>query len=118
MTEALLVMLNNFFHDLAVAFLFASSLVAHLVLRTLPGKPPERLATALSRIAWGSLIWVLVGGAVRTWFFMQYEYLPQAGAGLVPMLIAKHVVLIGVTVLGLVAVVRLRLRLKRPDDAL
>jgi hypothetical protein len=55
---------------------------------------------------------------VRTWFFMQYEYLPQAGAGLVPMLVAKHVVLVGVTGLGLVAVVRLKARLRRPDDAL
>ena len=118
MTEAILVMLNNFFHDLSVAFLFASSLMAHLVLRYLPGAPPARLAQALSRIAWGSLVWVLAGGGVRTWFFMQYEYLPQAGAGLVPMLVAKHIVLVGVTGLGLVAVVRLKARLKRPEDVL
>ncbi len=114
MTEAMLVMLNNYFHDLAVAFLFASSLMAHLVLRHVKrDSTPPALARALSRIAWFSFTWVMLGGAVRTWYFMQYEYLPQAGKGLVPMLVAKHVVLVGVTVMGLVAVVRLRARLRR-----
>lgn len=116
MTEALLVMLNNYFHDLAVAFLFASSLMAHLVLRCLPQAPPAALVFALTRVAWVSFTWVMLGGAVRTWFFMEYEYLPQAGAGLIPMLIAKHVVLVSVTVMGLVAVVRLKARFRRMDE--
>ena len=65
MIEAIAVMMNNYFHDLAVAFLFASSLMAHLVLRHWPGSPSRELATVLTRVAWGSLIWVVVGGAVR-----------------------------------------------------
>ena len=39
MIEALLVMMNNYFHDLAVAFLFASCLLAHVVVREWPGVP-------------------------------------------------------------------------------
>ena len=39
MIEALAVMLNNYFHDLAVAFLFASSMLAWVVLKQWPGEP-------------------------------------------------------------------------------
>ena len=116
MTEAILVMMNNYFHDLAVAFLWASSLLAHLVVRHWPGKPSEKLAAILMRIAWGSLAWVLVGGAIRAWFYMEYEWLPKAGSAQIPALAIKHVLLFGLTVWGLVGVVRLR-RLVRGSAA-
>jgi hypothetical protein len=108
--EALAVMLNNYFHDLAVAFLFASSLMAHLMLRQWPGAP-RPLVRSLSRTAWASLAWVLVGGAVRAWFYEEYEWLPKAGTAQVPALVVKHILLVALTVWGLVGVVRLsRLR--------
>ena len=111
MIEALAVMLNNYFHDLAVAFLFASSLMAHLTLRHWPGTPSRRLVDTLRRIAWASLAWVMVGGAVRAWFYQEYEWLPKAGTAQVPALAVKHVLLVALTVWGLVGVVRLsRLR--------
>ena len=110
MTEAVLVMLNSYFHDLAVAFLFASSLLAHVVLRHWPGVPSAALARTLRRIAWGSLAWVLVGGAVRAYFFREYEWLPKAGTAQVPALAAKHVLLFTLTAWGLVGVVRLSRR--------
>lgn len=110
MNEALLVMLNNYFHDLAVAFLWASSLMAHVVINHWPGKPSEEVARILSRVAWGSLAWVLVGGAIRAYFFMDYEWLPRAGTAQIPALVAKHVVLLGLTCLGLRQIVRLSAR--------
>jgi len=108
MTEAILVMLNNYFHDLSVAFLWASSLLAHVVVRHWPGRPSERVARLLERVAWGSLAWVMVGGAVRAWFYREYEWLPKAGTAQIPALAVKHVLLVGLTVWGLVGVVRLR----------
>ena len=107
MIEALAVMLNNYFHDLAVAFVFASTLLAHLTMRHWPETPPRTLARALRRIAWGSLVWVLVGGAIRAWFYEEYEWLPKAGTAQVPALLAKHVLLVSLTVWGLIGVVRL-----------
>ena len=107
MIEALAVMLNNYFHDLAVAFLFASSLMSHLVLRHWPGPPSPRLVRILRRVAWGSLAWVIVGGAVRAWFYQEYEWLPKAGTAQIPALAVKHVLLVALTVWGLVGVVRL-----------
>lgn len=111
MIEALAVMLNNYFHDLAVAFLFASTLMAHLALDHWPERAPRRLATTLTRVAWASLAWVVLGGAVRAWFYQEYEWLPKAGTAQIPVLMVKHVFLVALTVWGLVGVVRLRRRL-------
>jgi len=105
--EALLVMMNNYFHDLAVAFLFASTLLAHLVLRHWPGVPSRVFTGILRRIAWGSLAWVVLGGAVRAWFYRDYEWLPAAERVQVPALMIKHVFLVTLTVWGLVGIVRL-----------
>ena len=108
MIEALFVMLNNYFHDLAVAFLFASSLMAHLVVREWPGRPSERLLRSLRRVAWGSLAWVLLGGIVRSIFYKEYEWMPKAGTAQVPALMVKHVFLVALTVWGLINVVKLQ----------
>ena len=113
MIEALFVMLNNYFHDLAVAFLFASSLMAHLVVRELQDLPSMHLVRTLRRVAWGSLAWVILGGVVRVIFYKEYEWLPRAGTAQVPVLIVKHVVMIGLTVWGLIGVITLQR--KYPD---
>jgi hypothetical protein len=105
--EALVVMMNNYFHDLAVAFLFATSVMAHGTLRFWPGKPPPDMVRFIRRVACGALVWVLIGGAVRAWFYKEYEWLPKAGTAQVPALVVKHVVLVALTVWGLVGVVRL-----------
>jgi peptidoglycan/LPS O-acetylase OafA/YrhL len=116
MVEAVFVMLNNYFHDLAVAFLFASTLMAHVVLRYWPGRPSQEVARVLTRVAWGSLVWVLLGGIVRVIFYKEYEWLPKAGTAQVPALMAKHVVLVVLTVWGLIGVVRLNRRVASGGD--
>ena len=115
MIEALLVMMNNYFHDLAVAFFFASSLMAHFVVRHWPGRPSSRLGLLLERVAWGSLAWVLLGGVVRVIFYKEYEWLPKAGTAQVPALMVKHVVMVGLTVWGVVGVLRLKRALAEPS---
>ena len=108
MIEALLVMMNNYFHDLAVAFLFASCLLSHVVVGHWPGKVPDRVATILLRVAWGSLAWVLAGGVVRVWFYKEYEWLPKAGTAQIPALGVKHMVLFALTAWGLFGIFKLR----------
>jgi hypothetical protein len=116
--QALFVMLNNYFHDLAVAFLFASTLLAHLCVREWPQRPPQRLLVTLNRVAIGSLIWIAIGGAVRAWFYRDYEWAPRAGTAQVPALGAKHVLLVAVTAWGLWGLVRLnRLVKTAPEKA-
>jgi len=107
MIEALLVMMNNYLHDLAVGFLFASTLLAQVVLRYWPGRPSAEVVRLLRRVAWGSLAWVLLGGAVRTYFYMEYEWLPHAGQAQIVALGVKHVILVSLTIWGLIGVIRL-----------
>ena len=111
MIEALLVMMNNYFHDLAVAFLFASSLLSHVILRHWPQPHSPGLVTALKRIAWGSLAWVVIGGAIRGRFYMEYEWLEKAGTLQLPALVVKHILLLALTFWGHVGVVRLSRKL-------
>jgi hypothetical protein len=115
-TEALVAMMNSYFHDLAVAFLFASSLMSHLVLRHWPGTPSPELIGSLRRVAWGSLLWVVIGGAIRSWFYKEYEWLPKAGTAQVPALVIKHIFLVALTIWGLVGVVRLQRAGQQPGS--
>jgi len=116
MIEAIFVMMNNYFHDLAVAFLFASCVMARIALHHWPGPPSPRGVEILRKVAWGSLVWVLLGGVVRVYFFQEYEWLPKAGTAQVPALAIKHVVLVALTVWGLIGVVRLNKRLDETPD--
>lgn len=123
---ALLVMLNNYFHDLATAVFAVVSVAAYLLHRQLDGNfPPERVRAvigALVRIGYGSLAWVILGGVLRALAYRRYEWMGAAGEDQVPVLAVKHVILVGCTVLGLIALHRARRALRgpavpRPEEA-
>ncbi len=98
---AVAVLLNNFFHDLSVALLtcaLAGSAVLWRAVGAGTAMPPglvEALDRAARRVAGASLGGIVVFGAVRTWAFMDYEWLPAAGRHIVPALVVKHIVLGG-----------------------
>ena len=100
------VMVSNYFHDLAVALL-ASNILVVWYLGRLMAKEPSRGAVLrytlrkLSRVTYGALAFVLVGGAVRAWFFMDYEWNPAVGRGQVAALVVKHILLVTLTIVGL-----------------
>jgi hypothetical protein len=50
----------------------------------------------------------VIGGAIRSWFYKEYEWLPKAGTAQVPALMIKHTFLVVLTIWGLVGVVRLQ----------
>ena len=103
----IVLMLGNYFHDLAVALLASNVLVIHLVGRFLAGKEGRdqilgRLIGQLSKVTYWILAYVVVMGGVRAWFFMEFEWNPAVGKGQVAALIVKHILLIAVTIFGLV----------------
>lgn len=107
------VTLLNYFHDLAVALLAANVICIFIIGRILDSRPVggeivPRLFRTLSRITYWALAFVLVGGAVRAINFMEYEWNPAVGKGLVPALVVKHVLLIGLTVFALITQIRYR----------
>lgn len=108
-------MLNNWFHDFAVALLAASLYMIWLMSRPAMGVPraaQRRLYRGLSRVALGCWIVLALAGAVRTWTYREYEWSAAAGRGQLVALGAKHAVLVGLVLLGLAAQLRVRRRLK------
>ena len=112
-TAAILVMLNNFFHDLAVGILFANVLLSLFLIRQLKERVPadegvlERFVRYSSRITWGALAFIIVGGIIRTATYRSFEWSEAAGKGQVAALVVKHIVLVGCTVVGVAFQIRM-----------
>jgi hypothetical protein len=74
------IILNNYLHDVATAMLLSSALVLWLLARQTRADGPaarEWLTKAyarLSKIAWFSIAWIVIGGIPRTLFFNQVEW--------------------------------------------
>jgi hypothetical protein len=107
---AILVMLNNYLHDLATAVFAVSALVAYFLLRS-PSLRSSQAAlqpviSGLVRVGLFSLAWVLVGGMVRGLTYREYEWMEAAGRGQVPVLVVKHIILVSLVTVGLVVLCR------------
>lgn len=112
----ILVMLNNFLHDFAVAMMFCSLLTINLAIHPAIGIPraaQRRLYLFLARVLKACWFLVIAGGAVRTWAYREYEWLPAAGRGQVEALVVKHVLLVSVVLLGIWGQYRARRRIFR-----
>jgi len=101
------IVFNNYFHDLATGVFFGCAVALWGVSRSL-GRSPEGarylrpVYDALSRALWISLAWVLIAGIPRTLYFPDYEFIPALDKGLVLELVLKHVVLVSAVGFGLI----------------
>lgn len=102
-----IVMMNNYFHDLATAVLLASAVATLLLVRVLgPSPSPDavavvlRLYPALTRLARIALVWIILGGIPRALYFRQLEWWDAAQKGVLPALGAKHMLMFTVVALG------------------
>ena len=118
MTLGLIVMLNNYIHDVATGLLILSALWLGWSASDLGAAPSaetlevfRRSYRRCVRFVRGSLLLILATGAVRTWFFMDFEWMPALGRGLVPVLLLKHVLIFTLLGVGGWAWLRLRRRL-------
>jgi hypothetical protein len=109
----LMIILNNYLHDVASAFLLASAIIVYVLGRQARGGGDgEKLALArayrtLTRVAWGALAWIIVGGIPRTIFFNRFEFIPAQTNGIVADLIIKHVLLVSAVIAGSIMWVRI-----------
>ncbi len=108
------IMLNNFFHDLSVAFLTCALLGEIALWRAAAALDPgaQALVLRLDRLALRVAAWSFAGvvafGAVRTAAFRTYEWLPAAGRAQIPALMVKHVLLTALMLLPTAAAWRAR----------
>jgi hypothetical protein len=107
---AVLVMLNNYLHDLATAVFAVSALAAYLVLRSAAAnEAPVALrpvAAGLVRVGLVALVWTLAGGVVRALAYTRYEWMEAAGRAQIPALVVKHVILVSLVIAGLIVLWR------------
>jgi hypothetical protein len=110
---AILIILNNYFHDVATATLLSSAVILYVLGRQAKsGGAGERraLARAYRTLTWfaiGALAWIVLGGIPRTIFFNEYEFIPAQTNGIVADLVVKHVLLVTAVALGSIMWLRL-----------
>lgn len=110
---SLLIVFNNYFHDLATGVFVGCAVTLWALGRSLAADPSRRAAlepaySALTKALWISVAWIILGGFPRTIFFPTYEFIPALGKGIVPALIVKHVVMFSAVGAGIAAWVRAR----------
>jgi hypothetical protein len=117
----ILIIMNNYFHDVATAVLLSSAFVLWVLGRAAQqGSVDERRTLlgaypVLTRFAWGAIVWIVLGGIPRTLFFTRYEWDPAVVDGIVPALIVKHVLMLAAVLTGAVMWRRMA-RVARQDE--
>jgi len=113
----ILIIMNNYFHDVATATLIAAAAIMWTLERQALRGAPEDLATliraypTLSRFANGALIWVILGGIPRVITFNTHD-LGAIRGDLIPAIAVKHVVEVAAVVLGVLLWRRVRNRIQ------
>ena len=101
MTEsfAIILMMNNYLHDVATALLITTAYVTWVLWNRLsPDAGPDALRYFVRiyyrsvRLAWFSFFWIIVCGIPRVIYYKDFEWANMAGRGQVPALIVKHIV--------------------------
>jgi len=110
---SVLLMIMNYFHDLAVAVLAANILVVFFLGKFLERRQADpslmrHLFRRLSAVTYGALAFVVLAGAVRAYFFADFEWNPAVARGQVEALVIKHVVLVAVTIFGIAGQIKYR----------
>lgn len=99
-TFGIVLMMNNYLHDVATALLIATAAAIFALLKVAAKieEPPAILffLNAYRRMVklfhW-SLIWIIIGGIPRVLFYTRFEWANAAGKGQVPALVVKHVIM-------------------------
>lgn len=104
------IMMNNYFHDMATGLLVGSGFALHAILRIQASmKTPQatlfflRTNRHMVKLFKFALWWVILGGVPRTIFYTSFEWANAADKLQVPALAVKHVMMFAAVVWGVVA---------------
>jgi len=115
---AILVLLNNFLHDFSAAgWLFCTVTLWSMLRKEIPGNDAGKIIIdtiktilLLMRLSLGGII---VFGIIRALAYKTYEWNAAAGEGQVTLLIVKHILLLGVFIIGVVYYTRAKKIIKK-----
>ncbi len=119
MNAAILILLNNYVHDVATGLLLLSALWIGWSASAL-GPQPSAALVAYFRLLYrrgtsfaiGSTLVIIATGVVRTVTFMEFEWHPALGKALIPILLMKHVLIFAMLAAGIYAWLNLRKRMR------
>lgn len=119
-TFGVIIMMNNYFHDVATALLMASGFALWAIVRKIDNTNEKqvidyflKIYNDLTRLAKFSLIWILVGGIPRTIFYVDFEWANAVGKNQVPALIIKHILAFTFVGIGAHIWIRFNKKVKR-----
>jgi hypothetical protein len=113
-----IIMMNNYFHDVATALLLASGIAVWVMFSKYDNNAPEvreyfmKIYRGITRLAQFSLVWILLGGIPRTIFYKDFEWANAVGKNQVPALIVKHVIAFTIVGAGVYVWLKLSKRIK------
>lgn len=115
-----LIMMNNYFHDVATALLLASGVTMWIIVKKL-GNSEEKAVVSyfldvyrgVTRLAKFSLFWILIGGIPRVIAYKEFEWANAAGKGQIPALIIKHILFFIVVGTGAYVWMKIDRRIKK-----
>jgi len=94
------IMSVNYSHDIAAALLAVSGVAMWIMKADYPSPATAEAKTffiniyhGIARIAKNSLIWIIVGGVPRVYFYTEYEWSSAAGDLQLIAVIIKHIVI-------------------------
>lgn len=105
--KGILIMLNNYFHDMATGLLITSACLVFYFTQDLE-KWKEKSVVEYFVHVYGrffyiiiiSLVFIVLGGAIRAYYYMEFEWANAVGNSQIPALIAKHIVIFAAVFLG------------------
>lgn len=112
-------MLNNYVHDVATGLLLISAFWLAWSARELGDSPSRELVDYFRRtyrrcvrfVVW-SIVVIVATGIIRTINFMDFEYRPALGSGLVQVLVMKHILIFAMLGAGVYAWLGVRRRME------
>ncbi len=119
------IMMNNYFHDMATGLLVGSGFALHAIMRiqATMNSPQATLFflktnTHMKKLFKFALWWVVLGGVPRTIFYTSFEWANAADKLQVPALAVKHVMMFTAVVWGLYAWRRMQNKVELLKSAL
>lgn len=118
--KSIAIMMNNYFHDMATGLLIASAVLVFLFARDMESWRGKTVVEYFVHVYEKffviiaiSLVFIFLAGAVRMYFYNEYEWANAVGNNQVPALIAKHILIFAVVSIGGFGWFRLHKKVKK-----
>jgi lysylphosphatidylglycerol synthetase-like protein (DUF2156 family) len=122
-SAAIILMMNNYLHDVATALLIASGYVLWVLWKNLDPTTGDsavhyfiRMYYRITKLALFSFVWILLFGIPRVIYYKTFEWSNMAGRGQVPALIVKHILAFTLVAIGAVLWIKVRRNVRELEE--